>query len=88
MVTLQRVQDQAFVRLGDLRVRESLLVGQVHLSWDRERAQTGGLRVELQVNGFGRLNSHDELITADVGEDALCDVLELDPDIDLGFVES
>ena len=88
MVTLERVKDKRLVRLGDMYVREPPFVREVHLGRDRTRVETGRLRVELQVHGFGRLDTEDELVTRDVLEDALCNVLELDPDLDLGFVQS
>lgn len=87
MITLQRVQDQALVSLGDLRVREPPLVGQVHLRRDSACLETRSLGVELEVHSFSRLDAHDELVPADILEDALGDVFELNTDLDLGFIQ-
>ena len=87
MISLQRVQDQTLVRLRDLRVREPPLIRQVHLRRDRQRLQTGRLCVQLEVDGFGGLDADDEFIPADVAEDTLGDVFELDTNLHLGFVQ-
>ena len=47
----------------------------------------GGFRVELQINSLRRLDADNELITRNVFEDALGDVLELDADLNLRLVE-
>jgi hypothetical protein len=88
MVAPERVQDEGLVRLGDLGVHKPPLVRQVHLDRHRARVQTGHLAVKLEVRGFRRLDADDELVAGDVLEDALRDVLELDTDLDFGFVQS
>lgn len=87
MIATKRVEDEGLVRLRDLDLREATLVRQVHLGRDRARVQARRLRVQLEVDGLGRLDADDELVAGDVLEDALRDVLELDPDLDLRLVE-
>ena len=87
MVALERIEDQALVRLGDLCVREAALVREVHLRRNCACIQTGGLRVEFQVDGLRRLDADHELVARNVLEDALGDILELDADLSLLLVE-
>jgi hypothetical protein len=87
VVALERVKNERLVRLWDLVVPEPSLVRQVHLGRHRARVQTGFLGVHLEVHGFGGLNTQDEFVARNVLEDALRDVLELDPDFHLGFVQ-
>jgi hypothetical protein len=87
VVALEGVQDQSLVSLRDLCLGEPALVSQVQLGRDRPRDQTGRLGVELHVDGLGGLDSDDELITGNVVKDAGGDVLVLDSDLHLGFVE-
>ena len=87
MVALEGVQDQSLVSLGDLCLGEPALVGQVQLGRDRPRDQARRLGVELHVDGLGGLDSDDQLVTGNVVKDAGGDVLVLDSDLHLGFVE-
>lgn len=87
VVALERVKDERLVSLGDVHVRESPLVRQVHLGGDRTCVKTRQLRVQLQVHGLRGLNTDDEFVARDVLEDALRDILELNPDLHLGLVE-
>ena len=87
MVALDRVEDQALVRLRDIRLREPALVREVHLRRDCTRVQAGCLRVELEVDCLGGLDTDDELVARDVLEDTLRDVLELNADLNLGLVQ-
>lgn len=87
MVSLERVQDERFVCLGNLGVRESPLVRQVHLGWHGARDQTGGLDVHLDVHGFAGLDSDDQFVARDVSEDARSHVFVLNTDLDLRFVQ-
>lgn len=59
MIALQRIQNQTLVRLGDLRLRKTLLVRQIHLCRDSPRIQPGRLGVQFQVNCFRGLNTND-----------------------------
>ena len=88
MVTLESIENQALIRFRDLRIRKPPLIGQVHLSWDRTGVQSRCLRVQLEVNGFRRLNTHNEFISGNILEDTLGDILELNTDLDLGLVDS
>ena len=88
MVTLESIENQTLVRFRDLRIRKPPLVGQVHLSWDRTGVQSWCLGVQLEVNGFRRLNTHDEFISGNILEDTLGDILELNTDLDLGLIDS
>ena len=87
MVTLERVKDERLIRLWDLAVPESSLVRQVHLGRHRARVQTRRLGVHLEIHRLGGLDTQDELVARNVLEDALRDVLELDPHFHLGFVQ-
>ena len=87
MIAAKRIEDEGLVRLGDLDLRKAPLVREVHLRWDRARVQTRCLRVDLEVDGLGGLNADNKLVTGDVLENALRDVLELDPDLNLRLVE-
>jgi hypothetical protein len=87
VIAIERVEDERLVRLGDLWVRESPLVGQVHLGWYRAHPQTGLLGVQLQVHGLGGLNAQDELVAPDVTENARGGILELNPHFHLGVVQ-
>ena len=87
VVALEGVQDQSLVSLGDLCFGEPALVSQVQLGGDRPRDQAGRLGVELHVDGLGGLNSDDELVSGNVVEDTGGDVLVLNSNLHLGFVE-
>lgn len=87
MIALESIEDEGLVRLGDLRLRESPLVRQVHLGWERTSVETGSLGVELEVNGLRGLDAEDKLVAGDVLEDTLGDILELYADLDLRFVQ-
>ena len=87
VVSFERIENERLVRLWDLRVGESLVVRQVELDGDRSRGETRQLGVHLHVNGFGRLDSEDKLVSGDVVEDAWGGFLELDTDFDLAVVE-
>ena len=88
MITLESIENQTLIRFRDLRIRKPPLVGQVHLSWDRTGVQSRCLRVQLEVNGFRRLNTHNEFISGNILEDTLGDILELNTDLDLGLIDS
>jgi hypothetical protein len=88
VIALEGVKDERLVRLGDLVVRETPLVRQVHLGRHSARVQTGHLGVQLQVHGFGGLNAQDELVARDVLENTRGDVLELNPHFHLGVIHS
>ena len=88
VITLESIKDQCLVGLWDLGIGESVLVCQVELGRDGSGDQTRGLGVELHVDGFRRLDSNDELVSCDVLEDSGGDILVLNSDLDLGFVES
>jgi hypothetical protein len=45
VIALERVEYERFVRFGDLGIRETPLVGEVHLHRYRARVQPWGLRV-------------------------------------------
>ena len=87
VVALERIKDEGLVRLGDLRLQEAPLIREIHLRRDRARVQTRDLRVQLEVDRLRGLDADHELIARDVLEDALRDVLELDPDFDLGLIQ-
>jgi hypothetical protein len=87
VITLERVENKRLVRLWDLVVGEPPLIRQVHFGRHRVRVQARHLCVHLQVNRLGGLDADDELVARDVFEDTLSDVLELDTNFHLGFVQ-
>ena len=87
VIALEGVEDKRLVRLGDLIVRETPLVRQVHLGWERARGQTRLLGVQLQVHGFGGLNAQNELVATDVFENTGGDVLKLKSHFHLGVIQ-
>ena len=88
MITLQRVENQTVVRLGNLGLCEPLLVRQVHLRGDSSGVQSRRLSVEFQVYRFRGLDTDDEFVPGDILEDTLGNIFELNSDLYLGFIES
>lgn len=87
MITLQAVENERLVRLGDLEVGEASPVGEVELGDDGLHAQAGELRVHLDIDTLVGLNAHDELVARNVLENARCNVLELHADFSLLLVQ-
>jgi len=87
VVALESIQDQRLVSLGNLKVGESPAVGKIKLGNHSLHAETGQLRVHLDVHGFVGLDAEDELVTWDVLENARGYILELDANLDLGLIE-
>lgn len=87
VITTKRVQDERFVRLWDFRLSEASLVRQIHLGRERASIQPGRFGIELEVHRLGRLDPDNEFVTGDVFEDALSDILELNSDLNFGFVQ-
>jgi len=83
MVALECIQNKRLVCLRDLCVCESPLVRKVHLCRHGTRVEPGKLGVHLEIDGFGRLDTDDELVTGDVFKDPLHDIFELDANLDL-----
>ena len=87
MVALERIEDQALVRLGDVLVGETSLVRQVHLNRYRAGVQTRCLRIQLEIDRFAGLDTDDEFVARNILEDALRHILVLNPDLHLRFVQ-
>jgi len=87
VIALEGIQDERFVGLWDFEVRKAATVRQIELGHYGLHAQAGQLRIHLDVDRFVGLDSDDELVARDVFEDAGCDVLELDADFGLLFIE-
>jgi len=87
MVALEGVEDESFVRLGDLRIGKSLRVGHVELDRDGTCGKARQFGVHFHINRFVRLNPEDELVSGDIGEDALNGILVLNPDLDLALIQ-
>ena len=87
MIALDRVEDERLVRFGNLWVRKSPLVCQIHLGRYRAHLQTWLLGVQLQIHGLGGLNAQDELVARDVLEDARGGLLELNPHFHLAVIQ-
>lgn len=88
VVTLQGVKNERLVGLGNLQIGEAAAVSQVELSNDSLHAQAGELRVHLDVDTLVGLDTDDQLVARDVLENARGDILELDADLGLLFVQS
>lgn len=87
MITPQGVQNEGFISLGDLRISEPSLVSQIHLGWHCTSVESRRLSIHFEINCLRRLNADDELIARYVLEYSLCDVLELDANLDLSLVQ-
>lgn len=86
VIALECVENERLIRLGNLIIRESPFVRQVHLGWECARIQTRHLGVQLQVHGFGGLNSQDEFVATDVFKNTGGDVLKLKSHFHLGVI--
>ena len=69
MVALERIENERFVSLGNMRVCESPFIREVHLNGHCARVEARCFCVELQIDGLGGLNTDDELIAGDILED-------------------
>lgn len=87
VITTKRVQNERLIRLWDFRLSETSLVRQIHLGGESASIQPGRFGVELEVHRLGRLDPNNEFVTGNVFEDTLSDILELNSDLNLGFVE-
>ena len=72
---------------GNLEIAEPPLVCQIHLSWHRAHLQSRCLCVHLKIHGLSRLDPYDELVPADVAEDAVGDVLVLNSNLGLLLIQ-
>jgi len=88
VVPLESVQDQCFVRLRDMNLAESTFVRQVHVHGDRASVQAGRFCVQFEVHRLRWLDTNHELVSGNVFEDTLSDILELNSDLNLGLVQS
>ena len=88
MVALERIEDQALVRLGDVLVGKTSLVRQVHLNRYRAGVQTRCLCIQLEIDRFAGLDTDDESVARNILEDTLRHILVLNPDLHLRFVQS
>ena len=86
VVPPERVQDQRFVRLRDMNLPESTLVCQVHVHGNRTSVQARRFCVQFEVHRLRWLDTNHELVSGNIFEDTLSDVLELNSDLDLGLV--
>jgi len=77
VVALEGIEDERFVCLGDLEVRESAAVGKVELSHDCLHAEARLLGVHLDIDGFVGLDADDDLVARNVLEDTGGNVLEM-----------
>lgn len=87
VVSLERIEDERLVRLGDFSLCESLLVGEVKFDGDGTCSESGRFGVHLHVDCFGGLDPEHKLVSGNIVEDALDGVLELDSDFDFTLVE-
>jgi hypothetical protein len=88
MISLDGIENQAFVCFGDLEVRETSPVREIKFSLDGLHAQAGELRVHLDVDRFIGLDTDNEFVAWNILEDARCDIFELNADLGLLLVES
>ena len=87
VVSLESIQYQGFVGFGDLEVGESTTVGEIQLSNHGLHGKSRKFRVHLDVDRLVGLDTDDKLVAGDILEDAGSDVLELNTDFGLLFVE-
>lgn len=87
MVTLEGIQNQRFVCLGDLEVGEAAAVGKVEFRHHGLHGKTGQLRIHLNIYRLVGLHTDDKFVARDVLEDTRCHVAELDTDLGLLLVE-
>ena len=87
VISLQRIQDECFIRFWDLGIYKTFLVRQVHFRRQHACVKARSLRIEFEVHGFGRLYTHDEFVASDICKDSLRDILELNANFHFGFVE-
>jgi hypothetical protein len=80
-------EENLLVSLGDLEVRESSLVSEIHFGRYSSHRKSRSLRIHLEVDCFSRLDTNDELVAGDLLEDTLSDILVLNTDLSLLFVE-
>jgi hypothetical protein len=88
MVALESIKDERLVRFWNLEIGEASAVGEVKLGLHRVHAQAWELAVHLDIYRLIWLDSDDELIARDASKDSRDDVLELNSDLRLLFVES
>lgn len=88
MVTLHSIKNKRLVRFWDRDLSKSSFVRQIHVNWDGTSVKSGRLGIKFQVDRFRGLDSNDKLVSRNILEDSLCDVLELNSDLNLGLVQS
>lgn len=88
MVTLQSIQDQSLIRLGDLEITEATPIGKIKLSHGRLHTKTRKLGVHLDVDTLVGLDADDKLITRNVLENSAGNILELNSNFRLLFIQS
>lgn len=87
VVTLESIQDERLVGLGDLQIGEATAVGEIKLGDHGLHGQTRQLRVHLDVNRFVGLDTDDQLVAGDVLEDSGGHILELNTNLGLLLVQ-
>lgn len=86
-ITLQDVQEKAFVRVGDANIFVALGVGEIEVGEQGVHGQTGLFGHQLEVDAFVRLHAQDQFVAKAIeGEEVAGDVSELDPDFALALV--
>lgn len=88
MVALQGIQDQSFIRLRDLEITEPTPVGKIELSHGRLHAKTWKFGVHLDVDTLVGLDADNKLITRNVLENSAGNILELNSNLRLLFIQS
>ena len=88
VVPLESVQDQRFIRLRNMNLPKSTLVCQVHVHRNGASVQARRFCVQFEVHRLRWLDTNHELVSGNVFEDTLSDILELNSDLDLGLVQS
>ena len=87
VVALEGIENEGFVGLGNLQVREAATVGEIQLGNHGLHAQARELRVHLDVHTLVGLDADDKLVAGNVLENARGDILELNADLSLLLVE-
>ena len=87
MITLESIQDQRFVCLGDFEVGEAAAVSEVKFRHNGLHGKTGQLRVHLDVYRLVGLHTNDKFVARNVLEDTGCHVAELNTDLSLLLIQ-
>lgn len=88
VIALESIENESFVGLRNVGVRESLLIGEVKFNRNSTRVEPRKLVVHFEVYSFIGLNAHHKLVPRDIGENTLRSIFVLHTNFDFGLVQS